>query len=177
MTMGTRIAVFNKGHIEQLGAPLTLYNEPANEFVAGFLGAPRINLVDRPTADSPPAHRALWAALTARSPQAHRAGLRAEHLRIDAAAAAGSGIAAQVVAEHLGGIAAQVVLAEHLGDSAVVYLRVEGVAEMLHAKVDAARGHLGAGQAVALQPDAAWALAFDASGKRLPNNPVSLRGH
>ena len=39
MTMGTRIAVFNHGRIEQLGAPLALYNAPANEFVAGFLGA------------------------------------------------------------------------------------------------------------------------------------------
>ena len=38
MTMGTRIAVFNQGRIEQLGAPLSLYNQPANEFVAGFLG-------------------------------------------------------------------------------------------------------------------------------------------
>ena len=45
MTMGDRIAVFNKGHVEQLGAPLDLYNRPANEFVATFLGAPRINMI------------------------------------------------------------------------------------------------------------------------------------
>ncbi|HEX4858438.1 MAG TPA: ATP-binding cassette domain-containing protein, partial [Usitatibacteraceae bacterium] len=43
MTMGNRIAVFNRGRIEQLGAPMDLYNKPANEFVAGFLGTPRIN--------------------------------------------------------------------------------------------------------------------------------------
>lgn len=48
MTMGDRIAVFNKGRVEQLGAPMELYNQPANEFVATFLGAPRINLIDRP---------------------------------------------------------------------------------------------------------------------------------
>ena len=40
MTMGDRIAVFNQGHVEQLGVPMELYNKPANEFVAR-LGAGR----------------------------------------------------------------------------------------------------------------------------------------
>ena len=39
MTLGDRIAVFNKGVVEQLGAPMSLYNQPANEFVATFIGA------------------------------------------------------------------------------------------------------------------------------------------
>ena len=43
--MASRIVVFNKGIIEQEGAPLRLYHNPANQFVAGFLGAPRINFV------------------------------------------------------------------------------------------------------------------------------------
>ncbi|MBV5346445.1 MAG: ATP-binding cassette domain-containing protein, partial [Rhodoferax sp.] len=42
MTMGSRIAVFNQGRIEQLGAPMALYQQPVNEFVASFLGSPRI---------------------------------------------------------------------------------------------------------------------------------------
>ncbi|GES51320.1 ABC transporter ATP-binding protein [Rhizobium sp. NBRC 114257] len=46
MTMASRIVVFNKGIIEQEGAPLNLYHNPANQFVAGFLGAPRINFVN-----------------------------------------------------------------------------------------------------------------------------------
>jgi multiple sugar transport system ATP-binding protein len=45
MTMASRIVVFNKGHIEQAGSPLELYHNPVNAFVAGFLGAPRINFV------------------------------------------------------------------------------------------------------------------------------------
>ena len=53
MTMGDRIAVFNKGHVEQLGVPMELYNRPANEFVATFIGAPRINLVDQTAAGHP----------------------------------------------------------------------------------------------------------------------------
>jgi multiple sugar transport system ATP-binding protein len=46
MTMASRIVVLNKGRIEQVGAPLALYNNPVNLFVAGFLGAPRMNFVN-----------------------------------------------------------------------------------------------------------------------------------
>ncbi|MGV3491378.1 MAG: ABC transporter ATP-binding protein [Devosia sp.] len=45
MTMATRIVILNKGQIEQIGAPLALYNNPANLFVATFLGAPRMNVI------------------------------------------------------------------------------------------------------------------------------------
>ena len=65
------------------------------------------------------------------------------------------------------GIAATVVLAEHLGDTSILHLRVAGLAELLHAKVGTGHGHLVAGQAVGLQPDASWAMAFDASGRRI----------
>lgn len=43
MTMASRIVVLNAGHIEQVGSPLELYTNPINLFVAGFLGAPRMN--------------------------------------------------------------------------------------------------------------------------------------
>jgi multiple sugar transport system ATP-binding protein len=45
MTMGTRIVVMKDGVIQQAEAPLTLYNNPQNQFVAGFLGSPQMNLV------------------------------------------------------------------------------------------------------------------------------------
>jgi len=148
MTMGDRIVVFNQGHVEQLGAPMQLYTRPANEFVAAFIGAPRINLVDRPGAGASEAHRALWAAVAVSAPaQAQRAGLRPEHLRV---VATGQGIPALVV------------LAEHLGDSSLIHLRVDGVADLLSAKVGAEHSHVEAGQNVGLAPDASWALAFDA---------------
>jgi len=44
MTMGDRIAVLNNGVIQQLGTPSDLYNQPANLFVAGFIGSPAMNL-------------------------------------------------------------------------------------------------------------------------------------
>jgi multiple sugar transport system ATP-binding protein len=43
MTMADRIVVINAGIIEQIGSPLDLYNRPGNQFVAGFLGSPRMN--------------------------------------------------------------------------------------------------------------------------------------
>jgi multiple sugar transport system ATP-binding protein len=45
MTLASRIVVLNAGRIEQIGAPLELYARPANLFVAGFIGAPRMNLL------------------------------------------------------------------------------------------------------------------------------------
>ncbi len=46
MTMGDRICVMREGHIMQVADPTTLYQQPANAFVAGFIGMPEMNLVD-----------------------------------------------------------------------------------------------------------------------------------
>jgi multiple sugar transport system ATP-binding protein len=45
MTMGDRIAVMNAGQIQQIAAPLDLYNHPANQFVAEFIGSPPMNFL------------------------------------------------------------------------------------------------------------------------------------
>ena len=153
MTLGDRIAVFNQGCIEQLGAPLQLYQRPANEFVAAFLGAPRINLVDRPGASAVAAQQ-LWQQLmpTARA-EVQRIGLRAEHLHV---LPSGQGMEATVE------------LAEHLGDSSILHLRVEGLPELLTAKVGNAHSQLAAGERVGLAVDVSATLAFDAAGKLAP---------
>ena len=46
MTMGDRIVVLKDGHVQQIAPPLTLYNAPANRFVAGFIGSPAMNFVE-----------------------------------------------------------------------------------------------------------------------------------
>src|SRR5213082_1559833 len=46
MTMGDRVAVMNAGHLLQVDTPQVLYDQPVNEFVAGFIGSPSINLVE-----------------------------------------------------------------------------------------------------------------------------------
>jgi len=45
MTMGDRIVVMRDGHIQQIDAPLRLYNHPVNQFVAGFIGSPSMNFI------------------------------------------------------------------------------------------------------------------------------------
>lgn len=69
MTMADQIVVFRDGRIEQIGAPLEIYRRPANMFVAGFIGSPRMNFLSAEYA----------------SPyQATVIGIRPEHLRMDA---------------------------------------------------------------------------------------------
>ncbi len=46
MTLGDRIVVMNKGHVQQIDTPMELYDHPRNRFVAGFIGSPAMNLVD-----------------------------------------------------------------------------------------------------------------------------------
>jgi len=46
MTMGDRVAVMNAGRLLQVDTPQVLYDQPKNEFVAGFIGSPAINLVE-----------------------------------------------------------------------------------------------------------------------------------
>ncbi|EKD60938.1 MAG: hypothetical protein ACD_54C00478G0001, partial [uncultured bacterium] len=46
MTMADKIVVMQGGRIEQVGAPLELYDRPANVFVASFIGSPAMNLID-----------------------------------------------------------------------------------------------------------------------------------
>jgi multiple sugar transport system ATP-binding protein len=46
MTLGDRIVVMNKGHVQQIDTPMELYDHPRNRFVAGFIGSPAMNFVD-----------------------------------------------------------------------------------------------------------------------------------
>ncbi len=50
MTMADKIVVLNAGRIEQVGSPMELYNHPKNTFVAGFIGSPKMNLIEGPEA-------------------------------------------------------------------------------------------------------------------------------
>jgi multiple sugar transport system ATP-binding protein len=69
MTMADKIVVLRAGRIEQVGSPLDLYNRPCNQFVAGFIGSPRMNFV--------PA--ALFPGV---QPGTHSVGIRPEHARL-----------------------------------------------------------------------------------------------
>jgi multiple sugar transport system ATP-binding protein len=93
MTLGSRIAVLKGGVIQQLAPPMTLYRDPANLFVAGFIGSPAINEIDAVATgeksvrvlDGAEFHLRLAAPL--RAGQNLIAGIRPEHLRVDAGGA------------------------------------------------------------------------------------------
>jgi len=85
MTMADKIVVLNAGGIEQYGSPLELYERPANLFVAGFIGSPKMNFVSGEAA---------------RQHGAATIGIRPEHLKIGKNGEGWPGIVS--VAEHLG---------------------------------------------------------------------------
>ncbi|MDX8444594.1 ABC transporter ATP-binding protein [Mesorhizobium captivum] len=84
MTLADKIVVLNAGRIEQIGSPMELYNSPANEFVAGFIGSPKMNFIDGAKLGE----------------TAKTVGVRPEHLTVDAKSGAWKGTV--VHAEHLG---------------------------------------------------------------------------
>jgi multiple sugar transport system ATP-binding protein len=85
MTMADKIVVLNAGNIEQVGSPLELNRSPKNLFVAGFIGSPKMNLINGDTANR------LNAATI---------GIRPEHINISKTSGDWKGTVG--VAEHLG---------------------------------------------------------------------------
>jgi multiple sugar transport system ATP-binding protein len=75
MTLADRIVVLSAGRVEQVGTPMELYEKPANTFVAGFIGSPKMNLIT-----GAPAVRAKCKTM----------GVRPEHLDIATKASAGT---------------------------------------------------------------------------------------
>jgi multiple sugar transport system ATP-binding protein len=53
MTLSDRVAIFDRGVVQQVGTPLELYDAPVNTFVAGFLGSPPMTFLDAEVADGP----------------------------------------------------------------------------------------------------------------------------
>jgi len=161
MTLGQRIAIFNAGRIEQIGTPMALYERPANQFVAGFLGSPHMNFLPaRISAAADGVSLDIEAEGAVRLSRAWQpvladvrcAGIRPEHL----------GLSVDAVA---GGVPAEVQLIEQLGDTSIVHAacRSGGKPVAVKAAPDAVRG-LVVGQPVHLTPDPARALLFTASG-------------
>jgi multiple sugar transport system ATP-binding protein len=96
MTMADRIVVLNAGRVEQFGTPLDLYRAPANKFVAGFIGSPKMNFLEGEAAGKY---------------QADSIGIRPEHLRISRDAGDWQG---------------RVGVAEHLGSDTFLHVHVDG---------------------------------------------------
>ncbi|MEO5670927.1 MAG: sn-glycerol-3-phosphate ABC transporter ATP-binding protein UgpC [Ramlibacter sp.] len=164
MTMGDKIVVMRDGIIEQTGAPLELYDHPANQFVAGFIGSPSMNflpgtlrrsqdeafveLKDGTRLPVPPR-------VSGADGQSVVYGTRPEHLILCEASGGAP----------LNGIATEVVVVEPTGAETFVSCRHHGT-EL--AAVFRERHAFTPGSTIHLQPDLQRAHLFDAhSGQRL----------
>ncbi len=142
MTMADKIVVLRAGRVEQIGAPLDLYNRPVNTFVAGFIGSPRMNFLPADLVRSSDGAQSLPAG-------AHLVGLRPEHAQIDLA----------------GPLAMKVLSVEQLGASSLLH----GTVGDDHAFDLVCNGQtsIKAGDGVLLRLPAGHLHCFDASGRRL----------
>ncbi|CDN51111.1 ABC transporter ATP-binding protein [Neorhizobium galegae] len=138
MTLADRIVVMNSGRVEQVGSPMELFLNPANAFVASFLGSPPMNLLKATVTaangvavaridgtDDNPAQLTLpaWSAAALDAGQRILVGLRPEHLEIE------TGTVADVQ-----NIPTTVDLVEPLGSEALLHCRIAG--QPVVAKVD-----------------------------------------
>ena len=134
MTMADRIVVLNAGNVEQFGSPLDLYKKPANRFVAGFIGSPKMNFVDGPEAAK---HNA------------HSIGVRPEHFLLSRENTPGTWKGTVNVAEQLG---SDTFLHVHVDGLGLMTIRTDGDQTFSH------------GDDVYLTPDATRIYRFDAAG-------------
>lgn len=167
MTLGDRIAVFNKGVIEQVGTPLELYENPINVFVAEFLGSPRINLMPYSMEEIEGNSSLMFAGqkvslsqLNLEKESALRGttlGVRPESLQV-----------VDLAEAHLKGT---VEFTERLGDSLNAYISLTNSSEeQIIARLPSPSNRLKVGDTVGLRVDAEHFLLFDRVGKALPIN-------
>ncbi len=120
MTMADRIVVLRAGKIEQVGTPLELYHFPANVFVAGFIGSPKMNLIPAKLQNMGPEGGTIVLP-----------GGRSAVIPVEASnsAAPGSEVTLGLRPEHLsiaadGPMSGEVAVVEHLGGETLVYVDV-----------------------------------------------------
>ena len=106
MTMADKIVVLRAGNVEQVGSPLELYKNPRNEFVAGFIGSPKMNFIGGAAASE---HGAS------------KIGIRPEHIAVSKDDGPWSGV---------------VNVSEHLGSDTFFHVHDTGLAESLTVRAD-----------------------------------------
>ncbi|MBS3848852.1 sn-glycerol-3-phosphate ABC transporter ATP-binding protein UgpC [Devosia sp. J2-20] len=164
MTLADTIVVLRDGIIEQVGKPLELYDDPANLFVAGFIGSPKMNLmagvvtasgngsvtvelthqgkaqVTLPVSDTPPA---VGAAVTM--------GVRPEHFGLEGAGGAEMSVNIDV--------------AEHLGATSYIYANTKSGEQIIIEREESRHEH--DRESITVSIDTAKAYLFDDKGQRV----------
>ncbi len=160
MTLADRIVVLQAGRIEQVGAPMTLYEHPCNLFVAGFIGSPGMNLIDGVVVQASSAGATVQLgggesiqcavdASVARPGDAVKLGVRPEHLR--------PGVADNA-------LKTTVTFVESLGSMTYAYCANAGAPDVITCAVEGDR-RIGDGDTLALGVPAVKAYLFNAEGR------------
>ncbi len=132
MTMGNRVAVLSQGRLQQCATPRELYDSPVNQFVAGFIGSPAMNLQTAPLAEGGarvagqtlPLRPAVAAAAAEAGLRELVIGIRPEHLHL---------------ANGSGELAGEVMLVEELGADALLHVRLAGDSNPVVARAEGRR--------------------------------------
>ena len=137
MTLADRLVVLNGGRIEQIGAPLDIYRRPASTFVASFIGAPAMSLLDAVVTDGAVMLDGHPLGPVGRAAGPVTLGLRAEDLRL-----APAGV--PMVVEHVEELGAQRIVHGSIGGQslAVIDTGDQRVSGAVHVAIDPARLHL-----------------------------------
>ncbi|HSI47063.1 MAG TPA: TOBE domain-containing protein, partial [Ideonella sp.] len=143
MTLADRVVVLRDGKIEQVGTPLELYDKPANQFVAQFIGTPQMNVVALPQAPASVQQRAPAGAAGGAM------GLRPESIVVRAVGSTP--------------VAGQVELVEALGAETLIYVSTPAGAQFVARQNERTTLHPGA--AVSLEFDTSRAHWFDPAGR------------
>ncbi|WEX74382.1 sn-glycerol-3-phosphate ABC transporter ATP-binding protein UgpC [Sinorhizobium numidicum] len=159
MTLADKIVVMRGGVVEQVGSPLDLYDDPANLFVAGFIGSPKMNFLkgvietgETQTYAHLPDFDGVRIPLTLKNAEAVAPvtiGVRPEHFNESGSAA----------------LDVTIDMLEHLGGETFAYAR-QGKGDLVVIETKNGRG-LKSGDRIVARFDPACALVFDADGKRL----------
>ncbi len=152
MTLATRVAVFNKGVLQQLGAPLELYHRPANAFVAQFLGSPSMNLLEARREGAQFVGNGFSLSAAGDVTGEVKIGLRPQDLRVSAD----------------GPLRGEVEAVERLGFDGYAFLKT--AAGPVAARFEG--GDVQVGQTVAVQPTGDVLHVFSADGARALRHPA-----
>jgi multiple sugar transport system ATP-binding protein len=165
MTLADRIVVLSAGRVEQVGSPLELYEHPANLFVAGFIGSPKMNFIEAELLEAGSSEavvrlaggeilRACIDASGSRVGDKITVGVRPEHIRIG-----GDGNRLQ----------SQIAFVESLGGTTFAYCPYPGIEEPLTCQFEGRNGsdRLRAGDALQLHLPSEALYLFDDKGRAL----------
>ena len=164
MTLADRIVILNQGRIEQQGSPLELYERPANRFVAGFLGQPKMNFI--PTFAKPSATGTVLSIFST-----DRIVLTLDrNAAITPGAAIDLGVRPDAISvsatDTTDALPGRIVVVEHLGGSNLLYVQVEGVDDLITVE-QRGKTQFAVGQTVHLRCGPDNLHLFDQAGARI----------